>query len=123
MRSSSSLVPRQGVHPGLEGLLEAAGDVVFRLTAAGEIRYANAGAIRLAGLPNGLRGGALAGLVAEADRAALRNGIADALANPQPALVEARLRSRDRDTWFELRIVSCPNLADDSTLLVIGRDS
>jgi diguanylate cyclase (GGDEF)-like protein len=122
MRSSSPVVPRQGVHPGLEGLLEAAGDVVFRLAAAGEIRYANAGAIRLAGQPHGLRGAAITSLVAEADRAALRHAIADALANPQPVLVEARLRSRDRDTWFELRIVSCPNLADDSSLLVIGRD-
>ncbi|MCS0657325.1 putative bifunctional diguanylate cyclase/phosphodiesterase [Massilia terrae] len=122
MRSTSPLVPRQGLHQGLEGLLEAAGDVVFRLAATGEIRFANAGAIRLAGLPNGLRGAALAALVADADRAPLRHALADALANPQPVLVEARLRSHQRETWFELRIMACPNISDDSTLLVIGRD-
>jgi diguanylate cyclase (GGDEF)-like protein len=122
MRSSSPIVSTQGVRPGLEGFLEAAGDVAFRLTAAGEIRHASAGAIRLAGLPQGLRGAPLTALAADADQPALRNAIADALAGNQPVLVEVRLRSHRHETWFELRIANCPGLADDSTLLVIGRD-
>ncbi|MCS0807780.1 GGDEF domain-containing protein [Massilia agilis] len=122
MRSSSSVVPTQGLRPGLDGLLQAAGDVAFRLAATGEICFASPGAIRLAGLPHGLRGAALSALVSEPDRPALRNAIADALAGPQPVLVEVRLRSHERETWFELRITNCPGLADDSTLLVIGRD-
>jgi diguanylate cyclase (GGDEF)-like protein len=122
MRSSSPVVPTQGIRPGLEGFLEAAGDVAFRLTATGEIRHASTGAIRLAGLPQGLRGAPLTALAAEPDQPALRNAIADALANPQPVRVEVRLRSHQRETWFELRIATCPGLADDSILLVIGRD-
>jgi diguanylate cyclase (GGDEF)-like protein len=122
MRSSSPIVPTQGLRPGLEGFLEAAGDVAFRLTAAGEIRHASTGAIRLAGLPQGLRGAPLTALAADPDQPALRNAIADALASTQPVLVEVRLRSHRHETWFELRIANCPGLADDSTLLVIGRD-
>jgi diguanylate cyclase (GGDEF)-like protein len=122
MRASSPIVPTQGLHPGLDGLLEAAADVAFRLGAAGEIRYASTGAIRLAGLPDGLRGAPLTALVAEADRPALRNAVADALAGPQPVQLEVRLRSHERETWFELRIAQCPGIADDSTLLVVGRD-
>jgi diguanylate cyclase (GGDEF)-like protein len=122
MRSSSTLVPTQGLRPGLEGLLEAAGDIAFRLTGTGEIRYASTGAIRLAGQPSGLRGASLVALAVEADQPALRNAIADALAAPQPALVEVRLRSHNRETWYELRIAQCPGVADDSTLLAIGRD-
>ncbi|HWJ94564.1 MAG TPA: GGDEF domain-containing protein, partial [Telluria sp.] len=122
MRSSSPSVPTQGFRPGLEGLLEAAGDVAFRLTPTGEIRYASAGAIRLAGLPHGLRGTSLSSLVAEPDQPALRNAIADALGGGAAALVEVRLRSHNHETWFELRIAACPGIADDSTLLVLGRD-
>jgi diguanylate cyclase (GGDEF)-like protein len=122
MRSSTPVVSTQGPRSGLEGLLEAAGDLAFRLSAAGEIRYASAGAIRLAGQPNGLRGASLAALAAQPDQPALRRAIADALAGPQPVLVEVRLRSHQRETWFELRIALCPGVADDSTLLVIGRD-
>jgi diguanylate cyclase (GGDEF)-like protein len=122
MRSSSQIVPTQGLQPGLEGLLEAAADVAFRLTATGEIRYASSGAIRLAGLPDGLRGAALSALVPDADRPALRNAVADALASPQPVVVEVRLRSHQRETWFELRIAACPGIADDSILLVVGRN-
>jgi diguanylate cyclase (GGDEF)-like protein len=110
------------LHTGLEGLLEAAGDIAFRLAGTGEIRYASTGAIRLAGQPHGLRGAALSALVAEADRPALLNAIADSLANPQPVLVEVRFKSHQRETWFELRLANCPGLADDSVLLVLGRD-
>jgi diguanylate cyclase (GGDEF)-like protein len=122
MRSSSPAVPTQGFRPGLEGLLEAAADIAFRLAPTGEIRYASAGAIRLAALASGLRGIPLTALATEADQPVLRNAIADALAGPSAALVEVRLRSHDRETWFELRVAACPGLADDSVLLVLGRD-
>jgi diguanylate cyclase (GGDEF)-like protein len=127
MRSSPSAVPKQEPRPAvggqdaLAGLLEAAGDVVFRLAPTGQVRFASGGALRLAGA-GAAPGASFLALVADADQAAVRNALADALAAGEAVLVEARLKAGDKETWHELRIAACPGFGDDGPLLVVGRD-
>jgi diguanylate cyclase (GGDEF)-like protein len=122
MRSSSPAVPRQDAHPGLDGLVEAAGDVVYRITPSGLIRFASQRAVRLAAANYPLYGTTLVSLVAETDQAILRGALVEAHAGADPVLARARLKSGDTETWFELRIAEWAGAGDDGTLLVIGRD-
>ena len=102
----------------LDGLLETAGDAVFRVAADGAIHAASARAQRLCGYE------ALCSLVSmahEIDQPALRNALASALDGNDAVLVEVRLRAGERDIWFELRIARLAT-GDAAPLLVIGRD-
>ena len=101
----------------LAGLLETAGDAVFRLSLDGTIRAAGMRVQRMCGFEPGC---ALLSLVHEIDQAALLNALASA-ASTEPVLVETRLRAGERDIWFELRIARLET-GDDAPLLVIGRD-
>jgi diguanylate cyclase (GGDEF)-like protein len=103
----------------LDHLLEAAGDVVFRLDPSGLIRFASHRAHQLLAAGAPLAGSALPLLAPETDQAALRNAIVDATARGDAILVEARLRCGEHDTWFELRIAP---LAGAHDLLAVGRD-
>jgi diguanylate cyclase (GGDEF)-like protein len=124
----------------LDALLEAVGDIAFRIDPSGLIRHASTRAVRLLGhtgtLRGELRGATLSTLAAEIDQPALRNAIVDATVRAEPVLVEARLRTGDvraadagnadadagaaeRDTWFELRISLLDNGPE---LLAVGRD-
>lgn len=55
----------------------------------------------------------------DADGAALRTAVAEAIATAEPVLARARLRCAARELPFELRIAT---LEDGDTLLVVGRD-
>jgi diguanylate cyclase (GGDEF)-like protein/PAS domain S-box-containing protein len=122
MRSSSTALPNQEPPAaGLDSLMEAAGDMVFRLTPSGLIRFASRGASRVLGAERDLRGSAFVALFAETDQSAVRNALVQAHDATGAVLVEARLKAPGHDTWFELRIAPW-NGGDDATLLVIGRD-
>jgi diguanylate cyclase (GGDEF)-like protein len=118
----------------LDALMEAVGDIAFRIDPSGLIRHASARAVRLLGPTIELRGATLSALAVEVDQPALRNAIVDATVRAEPVLVEVRLRgteareaeTRDseseageRGTWFELRISL---LGDGPELLTVGRD-
>jgi diguanylate cyclase (GGDEF)-like protein len=109
---------------GLDALMEAAGDIAFRIDPSGLIRHASRHAERQLGRTGELRGAMLSTLAIETDQPALRNAIVDATARAEPVLVEARLPVRDgaageRETWFELRISL---LGNGPELLAVGRD-
>jgi len=126
MRPSSTAAateaPRHAAQASsLDPIMDALGDVVFRLDPAGLVRAASQRARSLAGAK--VAGTALAALAHEADQAALRNAIVDAIARNEAILVEARLRSGDQDTWFEWRIAPLPApLAGSHEVLAVGRD-
>ncbi|WP_442122065.1 putative bifunctional diguanylate cyclase/phosphodiesterase [Massilia sp. 2TAF26] len=103
---------------GLDALMEAAGDIAFRIDPSGLIRHASRRTLRLLGAAE-LRGTSLPSLALEADQPALRNAIVDATARAEPVLVEARLRAGEKDTWFELRVSLLDGGPD---LLAVGRD-
>jgi diguanylate cyclase (GGDEF)-like protein len=132
MRSTSAAVPFEQPHPspapGLESLMEAAGDCAFRIAAGGEVRSASRRALRLLGLAVPLDGMLLSAFMPDADGAALRSAIVEAIAAAEPVLLRVRLRCQQRSTEselreselrpFELRIA----LLGDDGLLVVGRD-
>ena len=132
MRSSSSAVPFDPPRPSrargsFDSLMEAAGDVVFRVTSSGEIRQASRRAQRLVGASFPLEGRLLTSIVSEFDQAALRTAFVDVQAAAEPVLVRTRLRCShnggERETWFELRIAARGDEDDgDDAFLVVGRD-
>ena len=117
---AASLLPTAHLPPAtlLDGLLESAGDAVFRVLPSGTIRAAGTRAQRLHGYAPGC---SLVSLVHDVDQAALRHAIDGAATAQEAALVEARFRSGERDVWFELRIAQLTT-GDDAQILVIGRD-
>jgi diguanylate cyclase (GGDEF)-like protein len=117
--TAAKFEPRMGAAPLLDGLLEAAGDAVFRVTLGGQVRAASRRALGLAGME--IDGRPLVALVHDVDQPALRNALVTAGASSEPVMVEARFRSGERDIWFELRIALVAS-GDDAPLLVIGRD-
>jgi len=127
MGSSSSAAAKQDPTHGnqaaqaasLDHLLEAAGDIVFRLDPSGLIRFASRRARTLLADGAPLAGSPLPALAPETDQAPLRNALVDATARNDTIVLEARLRCGEHDTWFELRIAPLPGSHD---LLAVGRD-
>ncbi|MES2152967.1 MAG: GGDEF domain-containing protein [Pseudomonadota bacterium] len=117
MRSTSPSLPKIDPRPELDLLMEAAGDVVFRLDAAGLILYASARSIKLVSVSSDLAGALLTSLVSELDQPALRNAIVDAASASEPVRIEVRLKAPERDIWHELRLS-----AYAGGLLAVGRD-
>nr|WP_229496203.1 bifunctional diguanylate cyclase/phosphodiesterase [Massilia polaris] len=102
--------------------MEAAGDIVFVLDTSGAITNASKRAGALAGSSRGLRGVALATLAADADQPVLRNAIADAAGAADAVCIEARLRTPEKEIWFEFRLAAY-RLADGAAaVLAVGRD-
>jgi diguanylate cyclase (GGDEF)-like protein len=127
MRPSSPAVPNEDPRhaaqaSSLDPIMEAVGDVVFRLDPTGLIRFASQRARRFG--PDGVAavGMPLSALALEVDQPALRNGIVDAKVRNEPVVVEVRLhdeRSSDKETWIELRIAPLPGTHE---LVAVGRD-
>jgi diguanylate cyclase (GGDEF)-like protein len=104
---------------GLDALMDAVGDIAFRIDPSGLIRHASLRTRKLLNKADELHGTPLPALALDIDQAALRNAIVDATARAEPVLVEARLRAGDKETWFELRV----SLLDGGPeLLAVGRD-
>ncbi|MBW8901422.1 MAG: GGDEF domain-containing protein [Massilia sp.] len=121
MRSSSPALPNTELNQELDHLLEAAGDIVFRLDPVGRIVYASLRAIRLIGASRELYGVMLTTLAVDTDQPALRNAIADA-SGGDPVHVEARLKTAEKDIWFELRLTRYLNTTGETEILAVGRD-
>ncbi|VXB69303.1 bifunctional diguanylate cyclase/phosphodiesterase [Massilia sp. 9I] len=117
--TAAKFEPRKQPPSLLDSLLEAAGDIVLRVTLGGQVRAASRRALTLTGVEIG--GRAVVSLVHDVDQPALRNALVSAGASGDPAVVEARFRCGDRDIWFELRIGLIAT-GDDAPLLLIGRD-
>lgn len=120
-RFSAALQPDPSLSPQaalLDGLLETAGDAVFRLTVDGKIHAASTRAMRLDGVEPRR---ALVHLVHEIDQPALASALASASGSIDPATVQVRFRLEERDIWFELRIAMLDS-GDGAPIFVIGRD-
>ncbi|ATQ77366.1 histidine kinase [Massilia violaceinigra] len=99
--------------------MEAAGDIVFRLDAAGRIVSASERTRSLFALQGA--DATLVALAPEADRAALRAALLDAGAAAQPTRLDVRLHTGSKDVWFDLRLGRLQR-SGDAALLVVGRD-
>jgi diguanylate cyclase (GGDEF)-like protein len=108
--------------PGTPDLvLDAAGDIVFRLGHEGQLLYASARTFDILPDSRKLMGQSIVTLAAEADQPVLRNAIADAGVVPEAARVEVRLRGAEADIWYDLRI-ACIGEGAALECIVIGRD-
>ncbi|MES2324033.1 MAG: GGDEF domain-containing protein [Pseudomonadota bacterium] len=121
MRSTAPTAAVTAVHSEIDHLMEAAGDVVFRIDLTGQIRFSSQRATRLMRQPRALQGMLISSLTNDLDQSALRSAISDIVAAPagaEPVQVEVRLKTADTETWFELRLARCA----PAELLLVGRD-
>jgi PAS domain-containing protein len=81
--SAAKFEPRKQPLSLLDSLLEAAGDIVFRVTLGGQVRAASRRALTLSGVEPG--GRPLVSLVHDVDQPALRNALVSAGASGDPA--------------------------------------
>ena len=119
MRSSSS-PDSAGLHREIDHLLQAAGDVVFRLDLNGLVRFASAQAQRRLGSDTARPGAALHACVAAPDQPAWRSALAAALAahpGAEPVQLALRLNCSGVECWFDLRLIRL-----EGDLLLVGRD-
>jgi len=108
----------------LDHLLEAAGDIVFRLDRTGHLVFASQRTRRLFAIV-GDAAVPLTAFAADVDQPVLRIAVTDALVQPpgaEPVRVAVRMRSDHRETWFELRLSAHAGPAGVAGLLVVGRD-
>jgi len=108
----------------IDHLMEAAGDVVFRLDPAAHVTHASRHAQQLFRL-TGSDPVLFTSLAAEVDQPVLRNAVGDALTQIDeqvPVRVAVRMRETDKETWFELRLSPLIYKGTVTELLVVGRD-
>ncbi len=106
----------------LDSLMEAAGDIVFRLDQKGTILFASHRAMLLFGLARETNGTALTMLAADVDQPVLQHAIADAVQLLPAHRIEIRLKTPEKELWFELRVSAFLNPSEHTELLVVGRD-
>jgi diguanylate cyclase (GGDEF)-like protein len=119
---SSSIPPLpDNARHAVDGMLEEAGDIVFRLDPPGRILFASRRAMALLGTGRPVMGQALGSFVSDLDSTALKNTLAG-LAGTGVARLELRVQPPDGEAWFDLRFSTYPNADGSTGVLVVGRD-
>ncbi len=122
------MVPKHPAPPSaslgiqLDSLMEAAGDVVFRLNGKGEILHASRRTIDLISPGVTLSGLMLSDLAPLADRPAIAAVVKQALGSIRPARLNARINAHAATHLFELQISAYATATDEAELLAIGRN-
>ena len=114
--------PRSVEHTQLTSLMEAAGDVVFRLSSQGEILYASKRTIEVMDPDRALAGTRLTSLVPPADRLAVELALKQAIELQQPSRVNVRMNTHNAILWFELQTTAYVSASGAVELLAVGRD-
>lgn len=104
-----------------DSLLEAAGDVVFRISAEGAILQASVATSALIG-GRALTGLQLTELTAMEDRDALRAVILTAVETGVAGRVNVPLDTAAGPQWFEFHVAACRTATNAIELLIVGRD-
>ena len=119
MRATAPAAP--GHCTGEPSVLDAAGDLVFRLDLGGQVCYASARTRSTIDLPAAPF--TLAALADEADQAVLAKAVADVVHGaPSPLLVAVKLRTGAHSAWYELRLSLLRTDDGVTDVLAIGRD-
>ncbi len=122
MRSSSPSESVFDMRPEMDNLMEAVGDVVFRLDPKGQILFASERALSLIGLSREFGGTLLTMLAADLDQVPLRAALVDIVQTKKPSRIETRLKTPESEVWFELRLSLFASGTGADEILVVGRD-
>jgi diguanylate cyclase (GGDEF)-like protein len=120
MLSSSTITPDPG-RPAVDGMLEEAGDLVFRLDLRGRILFASARSKALIDHALPLEGLALATFLGDLDKAPLKTALAN-LTDSGVARLDVRLQGSDGDAPYELRMSTYTAATGVLEILAVGRD-
>jgi len=115
---STPQTPRDLLHE-LDHFMEEAGDVVFRLDAAGAVAFASKRATTLIGRLAPLAGLSLARLVSDDHHASITAALAEAQSTRTPQLLQVRIKAPESEVWHELRVSFLPQTGG---MLVVGRN-
>ena len=110
-----------------QAVTEGAGDLILRMTAAGELRFASAASAGLLGMdPSALIGRSVFDFVAPADRAVLSETLIDSAHLKRPTSAEVRMvKAGGGLAWVEFR---CDPVSDGAwgaavDIVAVGRDT
>jgi len=110
------------VRTQLDSLMEAAGDVVFRLSRDGNILHVSKRAMELLNLGADLVGKPMTHVVLPVDHPAIDVAISQALEASDPIRVNVRIKTPASSLWIELQVMACPSPQGETELLAVGRD-
>jgi diguanylate cyclase (GGDEF)-like protein/PAS domain S-box-containing protein len=122
MLSNRKGSPETGHQLQLLGLMEAAGDAVFRLNKAGGVLYASKRATALLGRDEALVGKSISDLLLLSDRLAIAVALTQAIESDAPVRLNVRMIARTSVLWIELQLTACPGMQDEPEILAVGRD-
>ena len=106
----------------LDSLMEAAGDVVFRLDGNGLILYASERTVKLIGSDAGLIGQRLKELVQSEDQSIADSLLTQVMQSGQPDKANLRMKTMVDSLWMELQAATYVNAQGQRELLTVGRD-
>ena len=122
MLSSRNDAPSSVENTQLASLMEAAGDVAFRLSSTGAILYASRRTIEMMEPGGTFSGRLLASLVPPADQVAMERALNQAIESHQPSRVNVRMNAHNTTLWFELQVTAYVAASGATELLAVGRD-
>jgi diguanylate cyclase (GGDEF)-like protein len=122
MLSSRNDAPSSVEHTQLASLMEAAGDVAFRLSSGGTILYASRRTIEMMEPGGTFSERLLASLVPPADQVAMERALNQAIESHQPSRVNVRMNAHNTTLWFELQVTAYVAASGATELLAVGRD-
>ncbi|MGH8809641.1 MAG: putative bifunctional diguanylate cyclase/phosphodiesterase, partial [Noviherbaspirillum sp.] len=106
----------------LASLMEAAGDVVFRLNAQGLILYASKRTIDLVGAGASLVGRPLTEWILPEDHPVIDTVLSQSPQSDRPCKANLRIKTQANALWIELQVTALPGDEGEVELLAVGRD-
>jgi diguanylate cyclase (GGDEF)-like protein/PAS domain S-box-containing protein len=106
----------------IESLMEAAGDIVFRLSDDGHILYISRRTMELLDAPADLVGQPFNSVVMPADHPGIALALTQAASFPHPHRVNVRFKTTKQTLWMELQLMAYAAPDGNAEILAVGRD-
>ncbi|NEX61312.1 putative bifunctional diguanylate cyclase/phosphodiesterase [Noviherbaspirillum galbum] len=113
---------QDAVKTQIDSLMEAAGDIVFRLSDDGQILSASRRTLDLLGKDADLAGKPFSSIVLPADHSAIALALTQAASFPSPHRINIRILAASQTLWMEIQFMACANEDGSAELLAVGRD-
>jgi diguanylate cyclase (GGDEF)-like protein/PAS domain S-box-containing protein len=113
---------QDGVNAQVVSLMEAAGDLVFRLNNKGDVLYASKRAIGILGAEMKIVGSSLTACILPEDHASVEEVMRQVTKLRESGQVNARVQTQVAILWFEFQVMAYANDGNVWELMAIGRD-